>query len=117
MKDSSPRARHPSAGWIGFRRVSSLASREFGMGPQPLRIVVAGSGIGGLTAAIALQAKGFEVDVYDQASELSEIGAGVSIGGNGMRVLDDLGLGRAVRDVSSNLQRIEFHHWHSGEIF
>jgi salicylate hydroxylase len=87
------------------------------MGPQPLRIVVVGSGIGGLTAAIALQAKGFEVEVYDQASELSEIGAGVSVGGNGMRVLDDLGLGRAVRDVSSNLQRIEFHHWLSGEIF
>jgi salicylate hydroxylase len=82
-----------------------------------LRIAVVGSGIGGLTAAIALQAKGFEVEVYDQASELSEIGAGVSLGGNGMIVLDRLGLGEAVRDAASNLQRIQFHHWQSGDIF
>lgn len=83
----------------------------------PLRIAVIGSGIGGLTAAIALQAKGFDVEVYDQASELSEIGAGVSVGGNGMRVLDRLGIGEATRAVSSDLQRIEFHHWKDGEIF
>ena len=87
------------------------------MGSRPLRVAVVGSGIGGLTAAIALQAKGFQVEVFDQASELSEIGAGVSLGGNGMRVLDALGLGRAVREVSANLRRIEFHHWRSGEIF
>ncbi|BCY07186.1 FAD-dependent monooxygenase [Actinoplanes sp. L3-i22] len=81
------------------------------------RVAVVGSGIGGLTAAIALQRKGFQVDVYDQASELSEIGAGVSLGGNGMRVLDALGLGKAVRDISANLHRIEFHHWRGGDIF
>ncbi|WP_436520996.1 FAD-dependent monooxygenase [Actinoplanes sp. HUAS TT8] len=81
------------------------------------RVAVIGSGIGGLSAAIALRAKGFEVDVYDQASELSEIGAGVSLGGSGMRVLDALGLGPAVREASANLHRIEFHHWLSGDIF
>ncbi|WP_189332832.1 FAD-dependent monooxygenase [Actinoplanes ianthinogenes] len=81
------------------------------------RVAVVGSGIGGLTAAIALRARGHEVDVYDQAGELSEIGAGVSLGGNGMRVLDALGLGKAVREASSNLHRIQFHHWRTGEIF
>jgi salicylate hydroxylase len=83
----------------------------------PLRVAVVGSGIGGLTAAIALQAKGFEVDVYDQAAELIAIGAGVSLGANGVRLLDTVGLGDALRDVSSNLHRIQFHHWKSGEIF
>ncbi|MFI1990795.1 FAD-dependent monooxygenase [Actinoplanes sp. NPDC020271] len=82
-----------------------------------VRVAVVGAGVGGLTAAIALQADGFEVDVYDQAGELSEIGAGVSLGGNGMRVLDALGLGKAVRDVSANLQRIEFRHGKSGDVF
>jgi salicylate hydroxylase len=86
------------------------------MGTRPLRVAVIGAGIGGLTAAIALQAKGFEVQVYDQVRELSEIGAGVSLGGNGMRVLDALGLGRAARDASANLQRISFHHWKTGDI-
>src|ERR1700759_2217017 len=87
------------------------------MGPRPLRVAVVGSGIGGLIAAIALQAKGFRVETFDQASELSEIGAGISLGGKGMRGLAALGLGGAVRDLSANLQRIEFHHWRSGEIF
>ncbi len=86
-------------------------------GWRMVRVAVVGSGIGGLSAAIALRARGFQVDVYDQAGELSEIGAGVSLGGNGMRVLDALGLGKAVRDVSANLHRIEFHHWLSGDIF
>jgi salicylate hydroxylase len=86
------------------------------MGTRPLRVAVIGAGIGGLTAAIALQAKGFDVQVYDQVRELSEIGAGVSLGGNGMRVLDALGLGRAVREASANLQRISFHDWKTGDI-
>lgn len=83
---------------------------------RPLRIAVVGAGIGGLTAAVALQSQGFEVEIYDQVRELSEIGAGVSLGGNGMRVLDALGLGSAARSVSANLQRITFHHWKSGDI-
>jgi salicylate hydroxylase len=86
------------------------------MGTRPLHVAVIGAGIGGLTAAIALQAKGLAVEVYDQVRELSEIGAGVSLGGNGMRVLDALGLGRATREASANLQRISFHHWQTGEI-
>jgi salicylate hydroxylase len=86
------------------------------MGTRPLRVAVVGAGIGGLTAAIALRAKGCEVEVFDQVSALSEIGAGVSLGGNGMRVLDALGLGRVARDSSANLQRITFHHWKSGDI-
>lgn len=49
------------------------------MGSGPLRVAVVGSGVGGLTAAIALRARGHRVEVFDQAGELSEIGAGVSL--------------------------------------
>jgi len=83
----------------------------------PLRVAVVGSGIGGLTVAIALQARGFDVEVYDQASELTAIGSGVSVGANGLRLLDRIGLGEPLRQVSSDLQRIQFHHWQTGEIF
>jgi salicylate hydroxylase len=86
------------------------------MGTSALRVAVVGAGIGGLTAAIALQAEGFRVEVYDQVGALSEIGAGVSLGANGMRVLDALGLGRVVRSSSAELQRISFHHWRSGDV-
>ncbi|MEV0567217.1 FAD-dependent monooxygenase [Dactylosporangium sp. NPDC050588] len=81
------------------------------------RVVVIGSGIGGLTAAIALHADGHEVEVYDQAATFSAIGAGVSLGANGTRLMDALGLGPALREVGSDLQRIQFHEWRTGEIF
>ncbi|GAA0732971.1 FAD-dependent monooxygenase [Dactylosporangium roseum] len=82
-----------------------------------LRIAVIGAGIGGLTAAIALRAKGHEVVVYDQAAELTAIGSGISLGANGVRLYDRMGLGQAVREVASDLHRIQFHHWKTGEMF
>ncbi len=58
-----------------------------------LRVAVIGGGIGGLSAALALQAKGIEVDVYEQAAAIGEVGAGVQIAPNGLRQLRRLGLG------------------------
>jgi salicylate hydroxylase len=66
-----------------------------------VRVLIAGGGIGGLTAAIALIQRGFEVLVYEQAPELREFGAGVSISPNGSRVLIELGLQRALEQVAS----------------
>ena len=56
------------------------------------RILIAGAGIGGIVAALALLQKGFAVALYEQASELRELGAGVQISPNGSRVLSELGL-------------------------
>src|SRR6516162_2583791 len=60
---------------------------------RALRIAVVGGGIGGLTAAVALRQAGFEVDVYEQAPELSEVGGGINMAPNATRVLRRLGLG------------------------
>ncbi|MGC2199785.1 MAG: FAD-dependent monooxygenase [Stellaceae bacterium] len=57
-----------------------------------LRIAVIGGGIGGLTAAVALRQAGFEVDVYEQAPELTEVGGGINMAPNATRVLRRLGL-------------------------
>lgn len=81
------------------------------------RIAVIGAGIGGLTAAIALRAQGLEVDIYEQATALREVGAGISIGGNGTRILDGLGMHDALRDIAAVPPRIQFHHWGTGDIF
>jgi salicylate hydroxylase len=81
------------------------------------RVVVIGSGIGGLTAAIALRAEGHEVEVYDQATTFGAIGAGVALGANGSRVLDRLGLGPALREFGCDLHRIQFHEWRTGQLF
>jgi len=56
------------------------------------RILIAGAGIGGTVAALALLARGFEVALFEQAAELRELGAGVQISPNGSRVLRSLGL-------------------------
>jgi len=58
----------------------------------PLRIAVIGGGIGGLTAALSLRRTGFEVDVYEQAPELTQIGGGINMGPNAVRILRRLGL-------------------------
>lgn len=61
--------------------------------PQPLRIAIIGAGPAGLGAAIALQSLPFtSVRIYDQASELREIGTGLNIQRNTWRMLDVLGV-------------------------
>ncbi|HEV7881685.1 FAD-dependent monooxygenase [Bradyrhizobium sp.] len=55
-------------------------------------IVVAGAGIGGLTAALALAAKGFRVVVLEKAERLEEAGAGLQLSPNASRILIELGL-------------------------
>lgn len=65
------------------------------------RILIAGAGIGGIVAALALLQRGFEVELYEQAAELRELGAGVQISPNGSRVLCHLGLEPALEAIAS----------------
>jgi salicylate hydroxylase len=62
-------------------------------------ILIAGAGLGGLTAALALIQRGHEVHVFEQAAELREVGAGVQLGANGTRILIALGLEAAMQRV------------------
>lgn len=59
-------------------------------------IAIIGGGIGGLTAALAFAQQGAVVTVYEQAAALTEVGAGLQITPNGARVLNALGLNRAL---------------------
>ncbi|MFJ3922522.1 FAD-dependent monooxygenase [Streptomyces sp. NPDC090022] len=61
------------------------------------RAVVVGGGIGGLAAAIGLHRTGWEVTVLERADVLDDAGAGISLAANGIRALDALGVGPAVR--------------------
>ena len=64
------------------------------------RIAIAGAGLGGLTCALALIRRGFEVTVYEQSQQLTEVGAGVQLSANGTCVLFDLGLEAAVMQAA-----------------
>ena len=77
--------------------------------------MIAGGGIGGLAAALALLEKGIDVEVYEQARELKEVGAGVQLAANGTRVLHALGLGEELKALSCEAQGKEIRHWQTGE--
>jgi len=81
----------------------------------PNTIAIIGAGIGGLTAALALLQRGLDVDVYEQSTELKEVGAGIQISSNGTRVLDALGLQEALARVEVVSSRREIRHWKTGE--
>lgn len=76
-----------------------------------MRVAIIGAGIGGLTAAAALRANDIDVIVYEKAHELREVGAGVVIANNGLRALDEVGLGDRVRAVGTQIRRTLWHTW------
>ena len=79
------------------------------------KILIAGAGIGGLTAALALLKRGFDVEVVEQATQLKEVGAGLQLSANGNRVLYELGLGEALKQLSCEATGKEIRLWTSGE--
>src|SRR6478735_3515865 len=66
-----------------------------------LRAVVIGGGLGGTAAAVAMTQAGIDVRVYEQAQQLAEVGAGVSLAPNGLRMLERLGVGEGIRRVGA----------------
>jgi salicylate hydroxylase len=70
--------------------------KEAAMTTAPLRVAIVGGGIGGVAAAVALIRRGIAVQLYEQAPALVEVGAGVAIQPNGVRMLRRLGLGEGV---------------------
>lgn len=79
-----------------------------------MHVLIAGGGIGGLAAAAALLQRGIDVDVYEQASELKEVGAGIQISPNGNKVLDALGVFQRLKELSCDPERKEFRLWNTG---
>lgn len=72
------------------------------MPDQRARIAIIGGGMGGLTAAIALtRLAGVDVTIFEQASRLGEVGAGVTVAPNAQRVLDRLGVLEKIRNVGA----------------
>lgn len=80
------------------------------------KILIAGGGIGGLTAAICLSRAGFDVEVYEQAPALGEVGAGVQLSANAVRVLADIGILPDLEAVAVKPEKYEFRLFDSGEV-
>lgn len=80
-----------------------------------MKVVIAGGGIGGMSTALALLQAGHEVEVYEQARELKEVGAGIQISPNGSRALDHLGLFEGLQKTSVSVSKKELRLWNSGK--
>ena len=78
-------------------------------------IVIAGGGIGGLAAALALARKGFKSVVLEQAAQFGEIGAGIQIAPNAWHALDALGVGQLVKKEAVFIERLLMMDGISGE--
>jgi salicylate hydroxylase len=79
------------------------------------KVLIAGAGIGGLTAALACLKRGMDVEIYEQASELKEVGAGLQLSANGNRVLYELGLEPQLRQLACEATGKEIRLWNTGE--
>src|SRR5258706_3780331 len=82
-----------------------------------MRVAIVGGGLGGLAAALFLRKAGLEAIVYEQASELREVGAGIFVSPNMVRPLEKLGLGDALARIAVRLEQgWEFRRWRDGRI-
>lgn len=79
------------------------------------RLVVVGGGIGGLATALAFQRRGFQIDVLERRPALSEDGAGIQLGPNGMRILTSLDVDGRLAPFVGKPERIAVYNGETGE--
>ena len=79
-------------------------------------VLISGGGIGGVTAALCLAKRGYQVSVFEQAPAFGEVGAGIQLAPNCTRVLHDLGLEAALRGVAFVPDGVEMRDWKSGRV-
>src|SRR5262245_23830199 len=79
-----------------------------------MRIAIAGAGIAGLTSAIALATRGFQIDLYERAPALREIGAGIQLSPNAMAVIQRLDVGRKLGGCVSEPEALVIYDGRTG---
>ena len=107
---------HGSRRPLRSRFVTGTAGRQETERSGRTTVGIIGAGLGGLSAALALTQAGFDVEVFEKAPELTEVGGGLSVQPNASRILLSLGLGAALeRDgvqPSTQMQR----RWDDGRV-
>jgi salicylate hydroxylase len=81
-----------------------------------MRVAIVGGGVGGLTAAAALTRKGIECAVFEQAPAIAVTGASLQLGPNALRLMDEIGLLPALREIGVRPDAVDFIRWSDGSL-
>jgi salicylate hydroxylase len=87
---------------------------EPGRGRTPIAIV--GGGIAGLAIAAILHQRGQPFELYERAQAFDTVGVGIQLSPNGVGILQQLGLGDALRQAGARAESIDFRHWADGRM-
>src|ERR1700751_2815087 len=82
-----------------------------------MKVVLAGAGIGGLTAAMCLKRAGIDVDVFEAVRELRPLGAGINIRAGAVRILASLGLEPALAATAVETRELRYANRHGQTIW
>ena len=85
------------------------------MAQRALKVLIAGGGIGGITAALALRRRGIEAIPFEQADAFRQVGAGIQVSANAVRVLRGLDLADALGRVAVYPEARDYRAWDTGE--
>jgi salicylate hydroxylase len=85
------------------------------MSSRKPRILIAGGGIGGITTALALRARGIDTQLFEQAAAFRQVGAGIQLSCNATRILAALGVGDALAGIAVYPEGRDYRSWDTGE--
>ncbi|MFZ0040421.1 MAG: FAD-dependent monooxygenase, partial [Solirubrobacteraceae bacterium] len=81
-----------------------------------MRVAIAGGGVGGLVAALALTRKGIDCVVFEQSQTVAPAGASLQLGPNALRLIDELGFLGRLRKIGVRPQAVDFVRWGDGSL-
>src|SRR6201991_2019774 len=79
------------------------------------KVLIAGGGIGGITALLALRQRGIAAELFEQAAAFAQVGAGLQVSGNATRILRKLGLGGPLAQVAYYPEGRDYRAWDDGD--
>lgn len=88
--------------------MSEAVSKRDSYAVRPERILIVGGGIAGLTAAIAMRARGFEPELVERAPAWRTVGLGITLQPNAMRLLRELGVATQIERAGAVLRRFRY---------